>query len=284
MPRLDLNARKRVVVLNRAGYSSSEICHRLKEEDIIVTVRSINWLLQKFQKHGCIRDLPRRKRQRKITDEMRKAINEMMEADDELTSTKLRSQLVEKHPTLKVSLNTLKRACKENGWVNTRPHYCQLIHEVNRIKRKEWCEQQLANKEDFRNVVFCDECSVQLDHHERLCFRRKLQPRRLKGRPKHPAKIHIWGGISVCGATQIVMFSGNMDAIRYGEILKASLLQRCHPRGHRLYQDNDPKHTSRYIDNFFKENRIVWWRSPPESPDLNPIENIWGSLKQYLRT
>ena len=27
-----------------------------------------------------------------------------------------------------------------------------------------------------------------------------------------------------------------------------------------------------------------WWPTPPESQDLNPIENIWGSLKQYLRT
>ena len=287
MPRLDLNTRKKIIILSRRGVSSSELHHRLKEEDIFVTHRSVNRLLQKFRCHGSILDLPRRKRQRKITDEMKKLIDELMEDDDELTATELRSQLVQKYPTLSVSLNTIKRARRENGWVSTRPHYCQLIRDVNKVKRKEWCEQQLANKEEFRNVIFSDECTVQLDHHSRLCFRRKLQPRRLKGRPKHPAKIHIWGGISVCGATQIVMFSGNMDATRYGEILKASLLpfiQQCHLRGHRLYQDNDPKHTSKYISDFFTENGIVWWKSPPESPDLNPIENIWGSLKQYLRT
>ena len=94
MLHLDLNTRKRVILLNRAGYSSSEICHRLREEDIIVTVRGVNRLLQKFRRYGCIRDLPHRKRQRIIREEMRKVIDEMMEAD-ELTSTKLRSQLVE---------------------------------------------------------------------------------------------------------------------------------------------------------------------------------------------
>ena len=35
---------------------------------------------------------------------------------------------------------------------------------------------------------------------------------------------------------------------------------------------------------FFDETGINWWATPPESPDLNTIENIWGSLKQYLRT
>ena len=33
-----------------------------------------------------------------------------------------------------------------------------------------------------------------------------------------------------------------------------------------------------------KETGISWWRTPPESPDLNPIENSWPQLKFYLET
>ena len=29
-------------------------------------------------------------------------------------------------------------------------------------------------------------------------------------------------------------------------------------------------------------NDVNWWRSPTESPDLNPIEKVWGSMKTYL--
>ena len=26
-----------------------------------------------------------------------------------------------------------------------------------------------------------------------------------------------------------------------------------------------------------------WWKTPPESPDLNPIENLWHELKKFIR-
>ena len=55
----------------------------------------------------------------------------------------------------------------------------------------------------------------------------------------------------------------------------AILIDDVHPDGHKLMADNDPKHTSRHAKNFIAERGFNWWRTPAESPDLNPqpIEN-----------
>lgn len=34
---------------------------------------------------------------------------------------------------------------------------------------------------------------------------------------------------------------------------------------------------------FLQELGLIWWQSPADSPDMNPIENVWHELKCYVR-
>ena len=79
-----------------------------------------------------------------------------------------------------------------------------------------------------------------------------------------------------------------MNAVLYCDILEKTLvpfISQVFPAGqsHRFMQDNDPKHVSKLAQKFLGDNNINWWRTPPESPDANPIENMWHELKENIR-
>ena len=179
-----------------------------------------------------------------------------------------------------------KRLRKKLGWLQTGTRYCQLIREQNHAKRLEFCQKCMMDGEQFGDVIFTDECSVLMENHSRITFRRKWAPAKLKGRPKHPFKVHVCAGISFRDPTKLV-FTGNMDANFYvNEILKKSLLPfivEQFPDGHRFQQDNNPKHTSLLTRSFMEEKKINWWKTPPESPDLNPIEMLLHEMKHFIR-
>ena len=105
---------------------------------------------------------------------------------------------------------------------------------------------------------------------------------------KHPPKLHVWAGMSYYGKTELYMFTGNMDAEFYEGILKERLL----PDAARMFggrpwvfqQDGHPKHNSARVQAWLRDNVRFLAKGdwPANSPDLNPMENLWAYLQQRV--
>jgi transposase len=79
-----------------------------------------------------------------------------------------------------------------------------------------------------------------------------------------------------------------MDKYQYTSILDDGLhstLDDYHltPRSIVFQQDNDPKHKSYHAMDWMIENGLNPMPWPPNSPDMNIIENLWWHLEKKLR-
>lgn len=278
-------SKQRILSLYWRGYKVSAIVECLVLEDgIMATKQGIRQFLKRYSHYKTIARKPGSGNPPKLSPAIQQIIENAMVQDDETTATQLQALLATHN--VYVSLATIVRNRVILGWNYRGSAYCQLIRDVNKVKRLQWAQTYL--QDSFDNVIWSDESTVQLETHRRLCYRKEGQKPRLKPRPKHPIKVHVWGGISKQGATKVCIFEGIMAAPLYCEILEKTLLPFIQdkfpaPNIHRFMQDNDPKHTSRAAQAFYARTGINWWRTPPESPDTNPIENLWHELKEYIR-
>ena len=68
-------------------------------------------------------------------------------------------------------------------------------------------------------------------------------------------------------------FDDNLPLIYIKKLLKGEMLYQ---------QDNVPCHRAAMVEKWFQNNRYGKLNWPPQSPDLNPIENLWSMAKKKL--
>jgi len=90
-----------------------------------------------------------------------------MELDDERSAMQLHAMLTNKHD-INISLHTVLRCRTSLGWTFLGSAYCQLIRETNKVKHLEWCQRHPYSDEAFKDVIFMDECTVQVESHRRF--------------------------------------------------------------------------------------------------------------------
>ena len=278
----------KIISLFRLGWPVHAIVRKLADNGVDITWGTVKNVIKRYQQ-GKIGydhlDQDRLPSFQSITDSDISNVRTALREKRTMTSTDIHRLLAEKGSH--TSKTTVHKVIDAAGFTGGAPRYGQMIRHVNKEKRMTFCKTLITKNDSFNDIIFTDECSVQLHGNKIVVYREKDCPAPIIPKPKHPLKIHVWAGISRKGTTSIVIFDGIMTSSYYTEtILTHGLLpfiQKVYPNGHRFQQDNDPKHTSKATQQFMRENDINWWNVwPSESPDFNPIEMVWAMMKKRL--
>ncbi len=109
----------------------------------------------------------------------------------------------------------------------------------------------------------------------------------LKSRVKFPQSVMIWAAMSSAGVGPLCFLKSTVSAAIYQEILEHFIL----PSADKLYGDADlifqqdlaPAHTAKGTKSWFNDHGVGVLDWSANSPDLNPIENLWGIVKRKMR-
>lgn len=267
--------RERILALREMGMSIRKIAEKCSRSK-----RTIENLIKDPENYG---KKPRSGRP-PLVDERDKRRIKFLAINENISASQIRLNL-----SLPVSTRRVQQILQKSDNVS----YEKKLLKPELLPRHKVARLQFANKykfwdEEWKKIIFSDEKKFNLDGPDgyRYYYRDTRAPKKVHvSRNFHGGSLMVWAAFGYTGKSPICFVTHKMNAQNYVELLDTVLVQFGEDHFGEEWtfqQDNAPIHCAKHTKSFFSSSQIPLLEWPARSPDLNPIENLWGILSQKV--
>ena len=275
MPKHDIGAREAVQRMAKKGHTNAKIV-----EDLGVSFQ--------FAAYWRARDSHQR----------RPGSGRPLKLDKKSVRAMARRLRVDGHPGHRtiadefgVTHRTVGRMAKRLGLTPRHPLHKPPLSEKQRKNRVSFAKRE--KERDWTEVMFEDEKTFTVglvpNKHNDFVYLYPGEEVPIRPAHRHSSKVQVAAGIMIGGRTNLNTFQGTMGANKFIEVLD----QTIQPGGNQHFGNNDwvlmmdghRAHTAGTTQSHMNQVGLKHLQPkdwPANSPDLNPIENVWSMMVTEL--
>lgn len=248
-------------------------------------------VVKRYQEENSLEEKPRSGRPKVTTSREDRAIVKMSMSNRFETAASIAREF-NKTMGKTVCSNTVSRRLNERGLKARVPISKPLISKKNQKLRLEYAYTHvLWDENEWSRMFFSDESKFNVFGSDGSIYVRRrlgesLSPNCTKKTVKFGGgSVMVWGMISAAGVGPLVRLYGKVNANVYKQLLDQTVVEYLHSTSDEaiFMQDNAPCHKAKKVLDFLEQKGISTFEWPPQSPDLNPIENVWKLVGERAR-